>query len=69
MPLFEYLCEECGESFEKLVRGSTKTILCPSCESENVRKKLSTFASRIAGGSSISTSSSSAGAACAPGGL
>ena len=69
MPLFEYICEECGESFEKLVRGSTTTILCPSCDSENVRKKLSTFASRIAGGTSASTSSASAGASCAPGGL
>jgi putative FmdB family regulatory protein len=69
MPLFEYICEECGETFEKLVRGSTTTILCPSCESANVRKKLSTFASRISGGTSASTSSSSAGAACAPGGL
>ena len=69
MPLFEYICEECGESFEKLVRGSSATILCPSCASENVRKKLSTLASRIAGGTSTSTASVSAGASCAPGGL
>ena len=51
MPLFEYICEECGQSFEKLVRGSTTTILCPGCNSEKVTKQISTFASRISGGS------------------
>jgi putative FmdB family regulatory protein len=71
MPIYEYVCEACEQSFEKLVRSSTKQsdITCPSCESQDVRKKMSSFASKVAGGASISSSSSaSSGANCAPGG-
>ncbi|MGD2148717.1 MAG: zinc ribbon domain-containing protein, partial [Anaerolineae bacterium] len=32
MPVYEYRCEECGESCEILVRGPT-TIACPHCGS------------------------------------
>jgi len=42
MPIFEYCCCACGEEFEKLVFGSTK-VVCPKCESGNIRKKMSTF--------------------------
>lgn len=69
MPLFEYVCEECGSTFEKLVRSSTTVIQCPDCATEHVRKKISTFASKIAGGGAAASSSASTGAACAPTGL
>ncbi len=69
MPLFEFDCVECGEPFEKLVRNSSAEIVCPACGSGQVKKKLSTFASKIAGsGSSLSTSAVSA-PTCSPGGL
>ena len=47
MPLYEYLCNECGEVFEKMVRFSEATACpaCPKCESKNTHKKISTFAS------------------------
>ena len=55
MPLFEYVCEECEKPFEKLVRnGHTVTVHCPACDSDHVRKLLSTFVAR---GSSIAPSS------------
>ena len=43
MPIFEYTCSGCGASFECLVRSDT-SVACPSCESENVVRKLSLFA-------------------------
>jgi putative FmdB family regulatory protein len=46
MPIFEYACGECKKSFELLVRSDTR-IVCPSCSSENVKKKLSLFASVV----------------------
>lgn len=45
MPLYEYDCPKCGQSFEKLVRSSANAdkIVCPHCSSPYAAKKLSTF--------------------------
>ena len=40
MPLFRYVCKECGYGFEKLVQAST-TLECPSCEGTVLEKQLS----------------------------
>lgn len=71
MPLFEFECESCGETFEELVRSSAAAteVLCPECQSSQVHKKISTFASRLAGGSSGTGSRSTSAASCAPGGI
>ena len=45
MPLFEYTCGGCGETFEKLVRGG-RAPTCPHCDSGDLRKLLSGFAVR-----------------------
>jgi len=46
MPLYEYRCEKCGQSFEKLRRMSAadEGVECPYCESEEVERLLSSFA-------------------------
>jgi putative FmdB family regulatory protein len=49
MPIFEYLCEECGTKFEKLVRRSDDAALCPSCGDSHVTTQYSTFAARANG--------------------
>jgi putative FmdB family regulatory protein len=49
MPIFEYRCDDCGTAFEKLVRGSSPEVLCPSCGKEHVKKQLSTFAAHAQG--------------------
>lgn len=70
MPIFEFECTECGEPFEELVRSATavEEVVCPCCGGKHVRKKISTFASKISGSASVpSYSSSSAG--CSTGGL
>jgi putative FmdB family regulatory protein len=59
MPLYEFDCLNCGESFEKLVRNinTVDKVICPTC-------KLSVFATNVKGGLSIPASAF----ACAPGG-
>jgi putative FmdB family regulatory protein len=71
MPLFEFECEQCGETFEELVRSSVAItdVLCPTCQSSQIHKKMSTFASHLAGGSSASSGRSASAASCAPGGI
>jgi len=65
MPLYEYRCHNCGETFEKLVRSSSNNagIKCPQCASEDVNKAFSTFAT-----SGTSAAGSTRAADCAPGG-
>jgi putative FmdB family regulatory protein len=40
MPLFDYTCKKCGETFEALVLKNTKPA-CPKCKSEDLEKLLS----------------------------
>ena len=43
MPLYEFRCNACGVEFEVLVRGNAPQT-CPSCESGDVKRKVSLFA-------------------------
>lgn len=64
MPIYEFICNECSSQFEDLVLSSSQIdqVICPVCGSGQVKKKLSTFASKSAdGGSSFSFNSGSAG--------
>ena len=40
MPLFEYACRGCGQHFESFVTSERKAS-CPSCESVDLQKLLS----------------------------
>jgi putative FmdB family regulatory protein len=46
MPIYEFACDDCGKEFEKLFRSTSvrKPPTCPHCDSRNVHKKFSTFA-------------------------
>lgn len=61
MPIYEYQCSDCGQPFEKMVRFSEadQNPPCPSCQSQNTKKQLSTFAAL--GGASSAGSVSSGG--------
>ncbi len=60
MPISEFVCEECEENFEKLVRiAGNVQVTCPSCGSARTKKKMSTCASHLEGGRSSFSSSSS----------
>jgi putative FmdB family regulatory protein len=44
MPIYEYLCGDCGRRFEALVRiGKEGDVRCEACLGPNVRKLLSSF--------------------------
>ncbi len=43
MPIFEYVCRDCGRAFEAIVNGS-RAARCPGCQSESLEKQLSVFA-------------------------
>ena len=62
MPIFEFVCSECGKPFEELVRSANaiNEVVCPACHSANIKKKVSTFASRVAEGSAFSLGGSTA---------
>jgi putative FmdB family regulatory protein len=69
MPIYEYVCPNCGQPFEKLVRGGRKArekpMPCPHCGHDSYRKKVTLVA---AVGASDSKSLASSAAACAPSG-
>ena len=52
MPLYEFVCSNCGQHFEKMMRFSELDLApeCPHCHSRETHKQISTFASRITGG-------------------
>jgi len=54
MPIYEYLCQDCGNKFEKLVRRSDNALenACPSCGQKHLQQEYSTFAARATEGSS-----------------
>lgn len=68
MPIYEFACKECGHPFETMVRSysAVDEVVCPSCGSPQVKKKISVFSSRVKGRSSSRASRSAA--SCAPGG-
>lgn len=70
MPIFEFVCNDCTQPFEDLVFGSSVDgVICPSCGSEQVRKKMSTFSSKVGGdGASLSLGSSIPASSCNTGG-
>jgi putative FmdB family regulatory protein len=66
MPLYEYVCRSCERSFERYVRAWGDAVTCEACQSEDVEKRLSTFA--MAGLASSSPAPSRGGGCCGGGG-
>ncbi|MGB5162560.1 MAG: zinc ribbon domain-containing protein [Thermoanaerobaculia bacterium] len=67
MPMYEYLCQDCGHQFEILQRmgEGADGLACPECGEKRVVKQFSTFA---ASGNSTATSAGfSTGAGCGGG--
>lgn len=63
MPIFEYLCSDCGKHFDILfkTREVAEDVQCPTCASRTVKKKLSTFAASVSHSSDSSCTSGSCG--------
>ena len=52
MPIYEYVCENCNERFEKIVINKQQEISCPKCSSKKAAIQLSVFATAGSGGTS-----------------
>jgi len=67
MPIYEYVCQECGAKYEILVRSGSKEVQlrCPRCGSTRAEKAISLFGTSAAGGDLFQTANRSA-AACGP---
>jgi len=54
MPIYEYLCEACGNKFERLIRRSEAEAViasaCPSCGKQHLKLEYSTFSARAGSG-------------------
>jgi putative FmdB family regulatory protein len=71
MPMYEYGCNECQASFDRLRRmdQGDEGVVCPRCGNAHVRRKLSVFAafSKSSGGT-VTAAAGSGGCACSSGG-
>lgn len=43
MPIYEYVCDDCGTRYERLVLNRAQEISCPKCESNKRTLQLSVF--------------------------
>ena len=59
MPIYTYICNECGEEFDLLVgvTAQQEELKCKKCNSKNIKKIFSTFS--VSGGSGKSSGSDS----------
>jgi len=54
MPIFEYLCEDCGTKFEQLIRNGASAA-CPKCgPNAKLHTEMSTFSAKVSNGGSKS---------------
>jgi putative FmdB family regulatory protein len=44
MPIYEYVCDDCGERYERIVMNGNTKITCPKCASAKHTIQLSVFA-------------------------
>ncbi len=43
MPLYEFECLDCGDTFEALVLRNSVSPVCPGCQSEHLEQLISNF--------------------------
>jgi putative FmdB family regulatory protein len=73
MPIFEYVCDDCGANYERIVMNQKTVVTCPKCESKKHKVKLSVFSAhgnggKTSGGSSSSGPMTGGGGGCCGGG-
>jgi len=69
MPIYEYVCDDCSERYERLVKNEDAAVTCPKCASARHTIQLSVFASSSGGKASGGSSSGfTGGGGCCGGG-
>jgi len=64
MPIFEYLCDDCGTKFEKLVRRADDSVACPRCGEHHLSTQFSTFSAHANGAPKEAAMPSCSGGMC-----
>ncbi len=66
MPIYEYICQDCGTKFEKLIRRDSdlETLACPSCGEKRLAREHSTFAPKMGSSRQNSPAMCPSGGAC-----
>jgi putative FmdB family regulatory protein len=70
MPIYEYICDECSQRYERIVKNESAAVRCPKCASAKHTIQLSVFARPSGGGKSSGGTSSgfTGGGGCCGGG-
>ncbi|MDL1970732.1 MAG: zinc ribbon domain-containing protein [Candidatus Desulfofervidaceae bacterium] len=63
MPIYEYVCDDCGHRFECLVRSNDK-ITCPKCQGTNLTRLLSACSFSFGPGSNKTNTSTTSSKSC-----
>jgi putative FmdB family regulatory protein len=67
MPIYEYICEDCGSRYERIVLSQAKAVSCPKCASSRGALQLSVFSARSKSNGTASEAGASSGGSCACG--
>lgn len=67
MPIYEYRCQDCDATFEKLIFSAKEEPSCPKCGSKQVKRLLSNFGFRMASGSTMSAGAEANCGSCSSG--
>jgi putative FmdB family regulatory protein len=50
MPIYEYVCKQCGNEFEELVFNDEEPVTCPKCGATDTEKLMSACSAKVDGG-------------------
>jgi putative FmdB family regulatory protein len=67
MPIYEYICEDCGSHYEHLVLSGKSSASCPKCSSKRGALQLSVFSARTKSNGNGASESLPSGGSCACG--
>jgi putative FmdB family regulatory protein len=68
MPIYEYVCDDCGVRYERIVLSQGQEVACPKCSSTRHTLQLSVFSAHSgSSGNGASSSEASSGGSCACG--
>jgi putative FmdB family regulatory protein len=63
MPIFEYVCQDCGKRFEAILYGARQAE-CPACRGSKLEQQLSVFAVAASGKSDSAATGAGACGTC-----
>jgi putative FmdB family regulatory protein len=67
MPIYEYVCDDCGERYERIVMRQDVAVTCPKCASAKHTIQLSVFAAHAGAPKASGGGMSGGGGGCCGG--